>query len=264
MNLDKRTPIFAANWKMNKKVSETLPFLEELAESLAPIKDDAIEVVVVPPATHLSVFRHFESTFPIQWGAQNCGTAASGAFTAEISPAVLKELGCRWVILGHSERRHVFHENAELIQSRFKAALGEHLRVIYCVGEKLDERKAGKTLSVVENQLSTLKSVGLSAQDISTRCVVAYEPVWAIGTGETATPEQAQEVHKAIRGWVKTQFSAEAAQSLRIQYGGSVKPGNASELMKQSDIDGFLVGGASLEADIFFQVIKNGLESEPS
>ena len=236
---------------MNKSVRETPDFAPRLKAELANAPKVEFEVVIAPPATHLMALGPALKSTGFKLAAQNCGQGKSGAFTGEISPVVLKELGCEYVILGHSERRHVYGEKDVLILARLKAAVDEGLKVILCVGEKLEERKAGKTFSVIETQMGILNGLNLGAQ-----LVVAYEPVWAIGTGENATPEQAQEVHAFIRKGLGS-----AGASTPIQYGGSVKPENAATLLAKADVDGFLVGGASLEAGTFAGVIKNGLQS---
>lgn len=256
-----RAPLFAANWKMNKFVKDTEPFVRGLLDVIASEPKKAgrdFQVLVAPSATHLTAMRAAIGAGPILLSAQNCGQGRFGAFTGENSPAVLKEIGCDWVILGHSERRHVYLESDERVQERLKAALEEGLSVILCVGEKLDERKAGKTSDVVRRQMEILKQVPVS--DYAKRLVIAYEPVWAIGTGEVATPEQAQEVHAFIRGWMRENLEQGAAENTRILYGGSVKPENASDLMKE-DVDGFLVGGASLEVQSFAGIIRNSMNS---
>jgi len=255
-----RVPLFAANWKMNKAVSEVKPFMTGLLERLHAIPAKAgtqYQVMVAPPATHLITAQEATKNTPIQIGAQNCGQAPSGAFTGEISPAVLKEIGCLWVILGHSERRHLYLEDDHRVLGRLQAALKEGLSPILCVGETLPERKAGQTMAVVERQLGILKSAEVSEKPL----VIAYEPVWAIGTGENATPDQAQEVHLFIRNWLKTHFSPAFSEKTRILYGGSVKPENSASLMKKPDVDGFLVGGASLEANSFSGIVEKGLKS---
>jgi len=255
-----RAPLFAANWKMNKAVADVAPFMKALWDRLQPLSQKlgaGFEVVVAPSATHLSAARDAAKNTSIEIGAQNCGHAPSGAFTGEISPLVLKELGCSWVILGHSERRHVYLENDERVLGRLQAALKEGLLPILCVGETLSERKSGKTMAVVEKQLGVLKSAEMAGKPV----VIAYEPVWAIGTGENASPEQAEEVHQFIRNWLKTHFSADLSEKTRILYGGSVKPENSQSLMSQPNVDGFLVGGASLEAKSFAEIVENGLKS---
>ena len=255
-----RLPLFAANWKMNKAVSEVRPFMLALLEGLHVLSAKAgthYEVMIAPPATHLMTAREATQNTPIQIGAQNCGHAPSGAFTGEISPVVLKELGCPWVILGHSERRHLYLEDDNRVLGRLQAALKEGLLPILCVGETLPERKAGQTMAVVERQLGILKNAEFAGKSI----VIAYEPVWAIGTGENATPDQAQEVHQFIRNWLKTHFSPAFSEKTRILYGGSVKPENSASLMREPDVDGFLVGGASLDAKSFLGIAENGLKS---
>lgn len=254
-----RTPLYAANWKMNKALSEVDPFVATLRQRLSALPRRAgvdYETLVAPTALHLPGLVRSVAGTPVQTSAQNCGYEKTGAFTGEISPAVLAEMGVPWVILGHSERRHVFGESDDLVGKRLKAALDSGLKVILCVGEKLEARKAGKTLPVVEGQLSVLQSAGFGNR--WDKLVIAYEPVWAIGTGETATPAQAQEAHAFIRRWVSG-VAPQAAPGLRILYGGSANAGNSGVLMKESDVDGLLVGGASLDANAFADLIRNGL-----
>lgn len=246
-----RAPIFAANWKMNKTVKETPEFVPALRAALASVPSVPYEVLIAPPATHLAALGGALRGTSWKLGAQNCGQAKSGAYTGEISPVVLKEVGCDFVILGHSERRHVYGETDRLVLARLTAAVAEGLKVILCVGEKLEERKANKTFSVIDTQLAILSGLSLGSQ-----LVIAYEPVWAIGTGENASPEQAQEVHAYIRKGLGA-----AGATTPILYGGSVKPDNAGALLGKPDVDGFLIGGASLEPGTFAGVIKNGLES---
>jgi len=257
-----RVPLFAANWKMNKAIADLAPFVRDLKTCLEKMPQKAgksFEVVLAPSATHLQTACLLCSSGPIEIGAQNCGHAESGAFTGEVSPLVLKELGCAWVILGHSERRHLYLENNERVLGRLQAALKAKLKPILCMGETLPERKANQTIQVVQSQLDILKSLeNLKAEE---GFVIAYEPVWAIGTGENATPDQAQEVHGFIRGWLREQFSASFSEKTRILYGGSVKPDNSQALMSQSDVDGFLVGGASLEAKSFGSIIENSMKT---
>lgn len=208
------------------------------------------EVVVSPPALYLEYVRS-KLNAQIGVAAQNCYKVEKGAFTGDISPAMIQDVGCHWVILGHSERRNVFGESDQLIGEKVAHALASGLKVIPCFGEKLEEREAGKTFDVVFSQL---KAIASNVNDWS-RVVLAYEPVWAIGTGRTATPEQAQEVHAALRKWLTENVSAEVANSVRILYGGSVTAANCRELAGKPDIDGFLVGGASLKPD-FIQIIN--------
>lgn len=208
------------------------------------------EVVVGCPQCYLMYTRE---NLPKEIGvaAQNCYKVEKGAFTGEISPAMIKDCGCEWAILGHSERRHVFNEPDQLISEKVAHSLQAGLKVIPCIGEKLDEREQNKTQEVVYNQM---KAILPSITDWS-KVVIAYEPVWAIGTGKTASPEQAQEVHAQLRQWLRDNVSDAVAESTRIIYGGSVSPGNCQELAKMADIDGFLVGGASLKPD-FVQIIN--------
>lgn len=208
------------------------------------------EVVVGAPQCYLSYTReHIPANIGV--AAQNCYKVAKGAFTGEISPAMIKDCGCEWVILGHSERRNVFNEPDQLISEKVGHALEAGLKVIPCIGEKLEERESNRTEEVVFAQMKALVP---NISDWS-RVVIAYEPVWAIGTGKTATPEQAQEVHAKLRQWLRENVNAEVADSTRIIYGGSVTPGNCQDLAKKGDIDGFLVGGASLKPD-FVQIIN--------
>lgn len=204
------------------------------------------EVVVGPPTCYLEYVRG-KLDKKIGVAAQNCYKVAKGAFTGDISPAMIKDCGCEWVILGHSERRHVFGESDELVGAKVKHALESGLHLIPCIGEKLEEREAGKTNEVVFRQTKAIAD-NISASDWS-RVVLAYEPVWAIGTGKTATPEQAQQVHQDLRKWLKENVSAQVAASVRILYGGSVTAKNCKELGGKPDIDGFLVGGASLKPE---------------
>merc|ERR1712168_485873 len=234
------------NWKMNG----TLASIDKLVEMLnsASIKADS-EIVCAPPALYLSYVRE-NLTSRIQVAGQNCYKVPKGAFTGDISPAMLDDVGARYVILGHSERRHVFGETDALIGEKVKHALDAGLTVIACIGEKLDQREAGKTLEVNFAQLSAI------AENVSNwqKVVVAYEPVWAIGTGVTASPDQAQEVHEKLRGWLTKNVSLMVGRTTRIIYGGSVTASNCRELGAQPDIDGFLVGGASLKKD-FIDII---------
>ncbi len=259
--MNPRIPLFAANWKMNKLAREVAEFVPKFTTALSSLSSKCgrdFEVVLAPVSVYLGELVKAVGTQPIRVAAQNCGTAKSGAFTGEISPVMLKELGCHSVILGHSERRHVFKEDNALVQSRLKAALADGLTAILCVGEQLGERKAGKTFDVVKTQLEALKEVESEAMK---RVVIAYEPVWAIGTGETATPAQAQEIHAFIRRWLGENLGPEVAGATRILYGGSAKADNAEALMKETDLDGLLVGTASLDPVAFAELVKNGLKS---
>jgi triosephosphate isomerase (TIM) len=250
-----RRPIIAGNWKMNKTISESIDLANSIKRGLADVED--VEIVVCPPYTSLSDVKEIIMETNIKLGAQDVYWEKEGAFTGEVSAVMLRELGCEFVIIGHSERRQFFGETNATVNKKVKAALAEKLKPIVCVGEKLEERKAGKTFDVVKDHVEN-SLAGLSKDDML-KIVVAYEPVWAIGTGVNATKEQAEEVHKYIRRLLKKMFGAEVADSVRIQYGGSVKPDNIKELIDQEDVDGALVGGASLKADSFISIVKNCL-----
>jgi triosephosphate isomerase (TIM) len=250
-----RKPIIAGNWKMNKTVAEAVALVEDIKRDLADCKD--AEVVLCPPFTALAAVSETITGTHIDLGAQNMHWEASGAYTGEVAPGMLRELFCHYVIVGHSERRTYFGETDEIVNKKVHAALAANLRPIVCVGELLEERDAGQTAAVVETQVRG-SLAGLTARQW-TDVVIAYEPVWAIGTGRTATPEQAQEVHALIRGVVRDLADASLADSVRIQYGGSMKPANAKELLAQPDIDGGLIGGAALEARSFVDIVKAAL-----
>lgn len=250
-----RKPVIAGNWKMNKSINEAIELVNSLKRELVDIQ--GIDIIICPAYTALSDVSDLLIDSNISLGAQNIYWEPSGAFTGEISPSMIKDAGCKYVIIGHSERRKYFDESDETVNKRIKAAQSVGLIPIFCVGETLEEHEAGKTIDVVKRQLKGGLE-GLENEALP-KIVIAYEPVWAIGTGKTATPEQAQEVHKFIRGWLNENYSPEVAESLRILYGGSVKPANARELMQQSDIDGALVGGASLDSSSFVEIVKNSL-----
>lgn len=252
-----RTPFVAGNWKMNMLQSTGV----ELARALAAVKPAGqVEVAVCPPFVYLASVKQAISSSHVKLGAQNVYFEAKGAFTGEISCEMLKDVGCEYVILGHSERRHILGETDKMINAKVKAAIGAGLKPILCVGELLEERDANKTESVIETQL-TGGLEGLTADQLK-ELVIAYEPVWAIGTGRTASPEQAQDVHQFIRNWLIGKFGNGFAQSVRIQYGGSVKGDNAAQLMSKPDVDGALVGGASLKADDFLKIIDGALAAK--
>jgi len=247
-----RLPFIAGNWKMNETVGEALDLVRQLKASISRI--EGVEVAVAPPFTALYAVRKELEGSTIRLAAQNLFWEEKGAYTGEVSPPMLKEMGCHYVILGHSERRQFFGETDETVNRKIKAALGQDLSVIFCIGETLKEREEGKTFSVIEKQVTGgLKDIG---KEEMRRIVVAYEPVWAIGTGKTATPEQAEEVHRFIREKLGKLFSREIAEGVRIQYGGSVTPENIKGLMGQENIDGALVGGASLKADTFSKIVR--------
>ena len=243
--------LIAGNWKMNKTASEAKDFLDQLnTRLLNPIKS---EVLVCPPFTALaSARKHLGSV--IKLGAQNVHPEVHGAFTGEISISMLTDLGLSYVIVGHSERRTIFGETDRFVNEKVRALLASPLNPILCVGESLEERKTNKTFEVIGRELEHgLQNV--SATDAG-RLTIAYEPIWAIGTGETATPEIAQSVHHFIREWLKTHFNAQVSDAIRLLYGGSLKASNAHDLLSQEDIDGGLIGGASLKVDDFLAIIR--------
>lgn len=254
MNKDRKL-IIAGNWKMNKTVAESLALVQGLKSELKNVKE--VDMVVCPPFTALDAVGKELHDADIRLGAQNMSEQNAGAFTGEIAAAQLKEFGTRYVILGHSERRQFQKESDELISKKALAALASSLKPIVCVGETLAEREAGQTEKVVETQVRGSLAGLTKAQMEET--VLAYEPVWAIGTGKTATAAQAQEVHAFIRKLLVTLFDETTAKRVRIQYGGSVKPANARELMSLPDVDGALVGGASLDVRSFVDIIKNSI-----
>jgi len=244
-----RRRFLAANWKMHKTVGESVAFARDF---LPLVKGAAAEIAIAPPFTALAALGEALAGSNVALAAQNVHDEARGAFTGEVAPAMLVDVGCAWAIVGHSERRALFGETDAFIARKAAALFAAGLRPIVCVGETLAEREAGRTFAVLETQLAgSLASVpsGRAAE-----LVIAYEPVWAIGTGRTATPEMAQEAHAMIRGWLRGRFAG-AADAIRIQYGGSVKPDNAAELMAQPDVDGALVGGASLEPESFARIV---------
>lgn len=248
-----RKKICAANWKMNKTSLEAIAFIEDF-KKLLNFKT-AVEVVIAPPFTSLEGASKSLKNSSIKLSSQNMHFEEKGAFTGEVSATMLKNVGCDYVILGHSERRHVFGETDDMIHKKIGQAIKHALSVIFCVGETLDEREHHKTFEVLERQLS-LGLKGISKEALS-QVVIAYEPVWAIGTGHNASPEQAEEVHAQIRGWLETRFDKTVAANIRILYGGSVKSDNAKDLTKQPNIDGLLVGGASLTVDSFSQIVND-------
>lgn len=251
-----RRPLIAGNWKMHKTHFEAIRLVEGLGHELAGFDFDKVEVVVCPPFTALrSVQTTIEDRrYPFGTGAQNMHHEDEGAFTGEVSPGMLKALRTRYVILGHSERREIFGETDDAVGKKMKAAFAHDLVPIMCCGETEHERDAGDTEGKVEGQVRAGFS-GLKP-DLARRAVVAYEPIWAIGTGKTATPDDAQHMNSYIRTLLSKEYGDEVVQDVRILYGGSVKPGNAAALMKQRDIDGALVGGASLEAGDFAAIVK--------
>lgn len=248
-----RKKIIAGNWKMFKTVQEAVELVTGLKRELAD--NTAVDVVVCPPYVNLDAVGDLLIENNIDLGSQNIFWEDEGAFTGEISGPMLKAVGVKYVVIGHSERRQYFGETNETVLKRVKAALKHGLLPIVCVGENLEDRESGKTFDVVKNHV-TGSLAGLTTEEME-KIVVAYEPVWAIGTGKTATTDQAQEVHAFIRKTLAEMFDQTTADATRIQYGGSVKPENIAELSAQPDIDGALVGGASLKADSFAGIVKN-------
>lgn len=247
-----RRSIFAGNWKMHKTVEEAIDFVTLLQKELGVWEET--EVVVAPSFVALVAVAERLKGGTIALAAQDVFWEEKGAYTGEVSPLMLRDVGCHYVIIGHSERRTYFGETDETVNKKVKAVLDHGLNPIVCVGESLEERERGDTLRVVERQVKDgLKGVDAGAAQ---QIVMAYEPIWAIGTGKTASPGQAQEVHSLIRGLLGDIFSAPLAEVIRIQYGGSVKPDNIDELMAQPDIDGALVGGASLEVGSFARIVR--------
>ncbi|HEU5103640.1 MAG TPA: triose-phosphate isomerase [Roseiflexaceae bacterium] len=247
-----RTPLIAGNWKMYKTIAEAVDLVEVLLRDLGDTPDR--EVLICPPYTALHALSPLVQETPIALGGQDVFYEEQGAYTGAISPLQLKDVGCSYTIVGHSERRQVFGDTDAIVNRKLRAALSHDLRGILCVGEIKPERDAGKAEAVVVGQVRAgLEGVAASAL---ASVVIAYEPVWAIGTGDTATPADAQAMHATIRGTLAELYGKAAANQIRIQYGGSVKPDNVDELMSQPDIDGALVGGASLKADSFLRIIR--------
>lgn len=244
-----RRPLIAGNWKMNLNRVEAVALAQAIAD--AKLNSD-VDALICPPTIYLDAVLAVTLSTRVAVGAQDVYFEESGAFTGETSTGMLIDIGCQYVILGHSERRHVIGETDEQINKKVRAALAAGLTPILCVGETLAERESGRTMSVVKSQFSG-SLAGISATDAE-KTVIAYEPVWAIGTGKTATPAQAQEVHADLRKLLAERYNQELANSVRILYGGSVKPDNASELLTQPDIDGALIGGASLKANSFLAI----------
>ena len=250
-----RTPIIAGNWKLNKTISEAVELTTQLTDLVAAT--NSVEIVVAPPFTALYAVSNVIKDSNIELAAQDVYWEDSGAYTGEVSGPMLKDAGCDYVIIGHSERRQFFNETNESVNQKVKAVLSHGLKPIICVGEQLEDREAGNTELVIQDHVAG--GIANLSSDAILSCIIAYEPIWAIGTGKTATPEQAQEVHNYIRNLLKETYSDEIASQIRIQYGGSVKPENATELLTQPDVDGALVGGASLQAESFAQIVKSAL-----
>jgi triosephosphate isomerase len=250
-----RKIIIAGNWKMNKNIGESIELANSIKRSLYDVEE--VEILICPPFTSLSDVNEITMETNIKLGAQDCYWEKEGAFTGEVSASMLRSVGCEYCIIGHSERRQFFGDTNEAVNKKLKALLKESIRPIVCVGEKMEERKSGRAFDVIKDHVIN-SLAGISKEEMS-KTVIAYEPVWAIGTGVNATKEQAQEAHKYIRTLLGQVHGEEIANIVRIQYGGSVKPENIKELISQEDVDGALVGGASLKADSFVQLVKNCL-----
>jgi triosephosphate isomerase len=249
-----RRKIIAGNWKMHKDLSESQNLISKLINELRN-ENVNCDIIICPPFTSLSEAAGLVKNTKLKLGAQNMHFEDKGAFTGEVSAAMLKSAGCEYVILGHSERRAIFGESDEMINKKIKKALDTGLKPIFCIGETLQQRESGIMNDVLKHQVTEgLQHISKGEME---KVVLAYEPVWAIGTGVTATPQQAQEVHVFVRKLISGIFGEDTAENLVIQYGGSVKPDNAGELLSQSDIDGALVGGACLESDSFLKIIKS-------
>jgi triosephosphate isomerase len=247
-----RKPFIAANWKMNKTIIETAEFINAFLPMVNDVMD--VDILIAPPFTALSEASRLLKSSNVMLGAQNVYYEEKGAFTGEISPGMLLSAGCSCVIIGHSERREYFSETDEIVNKKIKTARNNNLEVILCIGESLEQREADKTFEVLDGQLAgSLKDLPLDA------ITIAYEPIWAIGTGKTATKEQANETHEYIRGWLRK--NKDGADNVRIQYGGSVKPDNIEALMSESEVDGALVGGASLKPDSFAGIVKGAAKN---
>ncbi|MFX1500949.1 MAG: triose-phosphate isomerase [Promethearchaeota archaeon] len=248
-----RKPVIGGNWKMNRGTPiEAKDMLESIIPRVEGI--DNVDIIIAPPYTVLTRAYEILKGTNIKLGAQNMYFEDKGAFTGEISPKFLKEIGVEYIILGHSERRDIFKETDSLINKKIKKALLINLKPIVCIGEHLEERETGRTKEIIEYQINeTFKDI--SKEDMK-KIIIAYEPIWAIGTGKTATPDQAEEIHIFIRELLARKYDKEIADIVRIQYGGSIKPNNAEDLFNKKNIDGGLVGGASLDSNSLFQIIK--------
>ncbi len=249
-----RKPLMAANWKMNLSLDEAGDLLERVRG--AEVDFTKVDVLVAPPFTTLQLANSILAGTDILLAGQNMHWEAKGAFTGEISPLMLKEAGCSHVILGHSERRTLFFDTNEIINRKVDAAIEAGLIPIVCIGETLKQREEKKTFDIIRSQLDESFNISRQRRNPPESLVLAYEPVWSIGTGKTATPEQAQEVHLFVRRWLEGNLDHDSGETIRIIYGGSVRPDNIKELMAQPDIDGALIGGASLKADSFLSIIK--------
>lgn len=255
-----RRPMLAGNWKMNKTISEAITLAVRLKYACNSVDDR--DIVLCPPYPSLKPVAETVGDTNIEVGAQNMHYEKSGAYTGEISPPMVEDAGADWVILGHSERRQYFDEDEQLLARKLQAAVDQGLKVFLCIGETEQERDAGRVEEIITSQLTgALSDFQFESFD---DLVIAYEPVWAIGTGNTATPEQANQAHEVVRSCIGDLFSADVADRIRVVYGGSVKPHNVEELMAQPELDGALVGGASLQADDFTAIVKYDLDEELS
>jgi len=257
MNFTYKKPFIAGNWKMFKTVSEAVDMVQKLHE--ASLGLEKAQFVVVPPFTALHEVSRALQGSPVQVGAQNMYWEEQGAFTGEVSAPMLKDVGCTYVVIGHSERRQFFRETNETVNKKIKSALTHGLVPIMCIGESLEERENGNTITKVQSQI-TEGLEGLGAEQVR-QIIIAYEPIWAIGTGLTATPDQAQEVHRFIRSNLAEKHGNDVASCAIILYGGSVKPENSYSLLKEKDINGALVGGASLKAESFAEIAKEAIKA---
>lgn len=247
-----RRPLMAGNWKMNKTNTEAVLMVNALKEKVKDVDD--VDIMIAPPFTSLAVISELIKDTDIELGAQNLHFEKSGAYTGEVSAAMLADTGCKWVIIGHSERRQYFGCTNEIVNKKIRAAVAGGLKPVVCIGETLQERENNRTFDVLKQQLSEgVKDLTDQQQGSLT---IAYEPVWAIGTGRTATPDQAEDAHKYIRNMLSDMYGGDFAQTIRILYGGSVKPDNVAELMSLENVDGGLVGGASLDADSFASLVN--------
>jgi triosephosphate isomerase len=253
-----RTPLLAGNWKMHKTISESIDLTVRLKYACDSLDDR--DVVVCPPYTALQAVTETLSDSEIEVGAQDMHHEEEGAFTGEVSPVMVEDTGAGWVILGHSERREIFGEDAEVLKKKMATASEHGFKVFYCVGEKADQREAGDVRSVLQQQLTDVLSE--FSRDAFEELVIAYEPLWAIGTGEAASPDQANEAHEIVRNVLSDLFDSSYAEETRVVYGGSVKPHNVNDLMSQPELDGALVGSASLEAEDFARIVQ--FDSEES